>query len=100
RAEQVQQVVQVMRPRHRQPEFLQQPLQILLGTLLAVEADAIRYGVLAPTGPPCEDEVFFGLAHPLGRRPFHKGPFPSTRPPSGTTPLPPGASSFPSASGR
>lgn len=83
---------QVMRPGHNQAEFLNQSFEMLLGRLLAVEANLVMKrlssGSRSSIEPARDEPVFFGLPDPFPCHLFHTGPCPWTRFLAGTNPRP------------
>jgi hypothetical protein len=62
-----QEILEIVRPRHWQTDFLQQRLKILFGRLLAVEANDFMNGRLGCAELSCCDVVVLGFSHPFGR---------------------------------
>ena len=67
RQEKCSEMVEFVRLRNRQAEFRQKRLDVLFGTLLAMEADAVMNRHFASVGVFCEDVVLLGLFEPLPR---------------------------------
>src|SRR6266542_2173711 len=66
-----QQQIEVVCLRHRKPAFFHQAFKVLLGTLLAMKADAVMNRNLASAAVLGEHVILLGLLDPLPRRLFH-----------------------------
>ena len=58
---------------HVDAEFFQQCLQVLLGRLLAMEANLIVQGLTTPREHCGGPVIVFGFGHPFARASFHRG---------------------------
>ena len=71
--------IEEMGLRHRKAKFLHQPLEVLLGALLAMKANPVMDWCLAAAALLCEKVVLLGLFDPLPSRLFHKASYPCQR---------------------
>src|SRR2546423_15513203 len=93
-------MIEVVRLRHCKLQLFHQAFEVLLGALLAMEADTVMHRYPASAAVLGEHVILLGLFDPLPRCPFHRGPFPWSRSLSGTTRVPLSASSSPWECGR
>src|SRR5947209_1538598 len=87
RKQQIEQVVQIVRPWHRKREFFEHRFEIFLDTLLAVKADNVMERGFVPVASLCYEVIVFGFGNPCAGALFHKEPFPENGSLSGTSHL-------------